>query len=317
MATQPPYDVFVSRTTKLIALVTFVLVFAGALVTGYKASLTDPTWPTFLGRTLPARDAFTGIRAYEDSHRLIAGTTALLAIGLAVLLQWREPRRWVKVLGWAAASTVFLQALVGGVVVLLGLRYRTPVLHALLGQTYLALTVAIATVTSRWWMERPSAVHASGNAAFRLQSRWVVALLLIQVVIGAIVRHPEPYFWIHLLLHIFLGLGILGLMGWLTLRAVSEYREIGLLRKGLITADVLVLVQILLGFLSYFANRARVQTDFPRFDHVLISSLHVGTGALILGLMTFLMLCAHALLAPSRLDARAAAASARGRELAA
>ena len=68
----------------------------GALITGNKAALSDPTWPKFVGSWLPQKETWVGGLRYEDTHRVIAATTGLLTLALAVWLQVREPRRWLR-----------------------------------------------------------------------------------------------------------------------------------------------------------------------------------------------------------------------------
>jgi heme A synthase len=84
---------------------------------------------------------------------------------LAVWLARSEPRRWVRGLGFAALGTVILQAVLGGMTVLLLLPPAVSVSHACLAQTFFCLTIAIALVTSRGWTAIPSLSPSASPSA--------------------------------------------------------------------------------------------------------------------------------------------------------
>ena len=87
-----------------VASATLLLVFAGGLVTSTESGLSVPDWPTTYGQnmfTFPVSKWVGGIR-YEHVHRLIASGVGLLTVALAVWLARREPRRWVRRLGYLA-----------------------------------------------------------------------------------------------------------------------------------------------------------------------------------------------------------------------
>ncbi len=74
-------------------------------MTSTESGLSVPDWPTTYGHnmfTFPLSKWVGGIR-FEHAHRLIASTVGLLTVVLAVWLARREPRRWVRRLGYARA----------------------------------------------------------------------------------------------------------------------------------------------------------------------------------------------------------------------
>src|ERR1700722_15842491 len=70
-----------------------LLIIAGALVTSNDAGLAVPDWPLSYGSWMPP---MVGGILYEHGHRIIAAVAGLLTIILAVWLQLREPRAWVR-----------------------------------------------------------------------------------------------------------------------------------------------------------------------------------------------------------------------------
>src|SRR3990172_4346539 len=120
---------WLGRYTKLLAAATFLLIIAGGLVTSQDYGLAVPDWPRSYGQWMPPMQ---GGVLYEHGHRMVAATVGFLTIILAVWLQLREQRKWVRVLGVIALLAVIVQGVLGGVTVLLGLAKRVSVIHATL-----------------------------------------------------------------------------------------------------------------------------------------------------------------------------------------
>src|SRR6202171_1450230 len=90
----------------VVAVCTFLLLIAGALVTSKEAALSVPDWPLSYGTLTPP---MVGGIVYEHTHRVIAAVVVLLTIVLAVLLWRKDQRRWVRNLGFAAIGAVIAQ----------------------------------------------------------------------------------------------------------------------------------------------------------------------------------------------------------------
>src|SRR3989338_3040959 len=134
------------------AAATFGLLVAGGLVTSTDSGLAVPDWPLSYGTWFPPMVG--GIR-YEHGHRMIAAAVGTMIVVLAMWLARREPRRWVRFLGYAAVGTVILQGLFGGLTVLLMLPPQISVAHACLGQTVFCLLVCVAQATGPSWAQHP------------------------------------------------------------------------------------------------------------------------------------------------------------------
>src|SRR5204863_1592087 len=85
---------------------TLALIFVGALVTSTGSGLSVPDWPLSYGRLMPP---MVGGIFYEHGHRMVATTVGLLTVILAVWLGRREPRAWVRRLGYGALAAVVAQ----------------------------------------------------------------------------------------------------------------------------------------------------------------------------------------------------------------
>src|ERR671939_354274 len=142
------------RFSVFLAGCTVVLLLAGSLVTSTGSGLAVPDWPTSYGWsmfTFPPSKWVGGI-FYEHTHRLIASTVGFLTIVLASWLWWKDPRPWMKRLGFVALGAVVAQGVLGGLTVLFYLPAAVSTAHAGLAEIFFCLTVAIALFTSASWL---------------------------------------------------------------------------------------------------------------------------------------------------------------------
>ena len=163
---------------------TAFLVFAGGMVTSTGSGLAVPDWPLSNGTLFPS---MVGSVFYEHGHRLIAGSVALLT-ALLVVMAWRhEPRPGVRRLAAAALALVLLQAVLGGLTVLLLLPIAVSVAHAGMANLFFATLAVLACLTS------PSRVRAVSLAPAprRLRRGWLLLAAVVygQMLLGALMRH--------------------------------------------------------------------------------------------------------------------------------
>jgi len=265
------------------ALATLCLIFIGGLVTSTESGLSVPDWPLSYGRLMPP---MVGGVFYEHGHRMAASAVGLLTIGLAVFLARREPRRWVRLLGYGALAAVVAQGILGGLTVLLLLPTAVSVAHACLAQTFFCLVVTIAVVTSPRW---ENAEPAARGMAFRAGVVTVAAVFL-QLLVGAVMRHTKaglaiPDFPLSLgrvvpplsssaiaihFAHRVMALVVAGCVAAAVAAAFRSGRR-GL-KKAASGLGFLVVAQIALGAATVLTKKA-----------VPVATAHVAMGALLLG----------------------------------
>ena len=190
---------FLRLFTRLVALSTLVLIFAGGLVTSTGSGLSVPDWPNSYGWFMLSfpLDKMVGGILYEHGHRLIASTVGFLIVVLAVWLWRSEPRRWVRRLGYLALAAVVAQGILGGITVLFFLPEPISISHAALAQLVFCLTVSIAVFLSRGWMDgyrAPAARAAAPPAPDPVLQRiaaLTTAVIYVQILVGATMRHTE------------------------------------------------------------------------------------------------------------------------------
>ncbi len=281
-----------------VAAATLCLIVAGGLVTSTESGLSVPDWPTTYGQnpfTFPVSKWVGGIR-FEHTHRLIASAVGALTIVLAVWLARREPRAWVRRLGYIAVATVIAQGVLGGLTVLFLLPTAISVAHACLAQTFFCLTVTLAVVTSPRWRDGATLESSPvGRAA-----AFTAGLIFLQLLVGAVMRHTKaglaiPDFplafgrlvppitsfavGIHFA-HRVMALAVAAGVAVCAARAFRSGRP-GL-RKASAALAGLVLLQIALGALTVLSRK-----------DVVLTTAHVATGALLLGTTLALALCSR------------------------
>jgi cytochrome c oxidase assembly protein subunit 15 len=291
------YQPRLHRYALLTAGFTFILLLAGALVTSTGSSLAVPDWPLSFGKFFPE---MKGGVLFEHGHRMVAGTVALLTLGLAVYTQWVEKRLWVKKLAWCALGAVILQAVLGGVTVLLHLPTEVSVAHAGLAQIFFCLIISLSLVTSKNWIEDRDRKIKLTAVSIRTAALMTTILVYVQILIGAITRHsgfglaiPDwplsfgqllPNEWSEAILlqfsHTRVGAFIiLVLVNWLCFKVCTQYAEEKALFWPAASAALLVWLQCFLGVLVIATEKSIVPT-----------SVHVITGAVLLASVLVLTL---------------------------
>lgn len=176
------------RFTKLVAVSTLFLIFAGAMVTSTGSGLSVPDWPTTYGHnmfTFPFSKWVGGI-FFEHSHRLIASTVGFLVVIQAIWLQRREPKKFVRRLGWLSLGAVLAQGLLGGLTVIFLLPKAISISHAGLAEIFFCINVSIAFFTSSFYQDLRKMEKGDAPAGMA----WgLTALVYAQILAGALMRH--------------------------------------------------------------------------------------------------------------------------------
>jgi len=273
----------VHRFALLVACATFLLIIAGANVTSHDAGLATSDWPRSNGTFFPK---MVGNLFWEHGHRMVATAVGILTIALAVYVQVRERRLWVKRLGWIALGGVIAQGLLGGLTVKLNLPLAVSAAHATLAQLFFLITVCLAVFTSRNWVTPESSVNENG-AGVSLRTLCVAALavILTQLVLGATLRHSAT--WDQdlptslLLAHVGGAIAVTLILGSTVATVLLRYRTERYLARPALIAAMLLLVQLCLGLAAYIARTASPYDPQPLTPMVSVTVAHVACGALV------------------------------------
>jgi heme a synthase len=293
------YNPGVHRFAVFVVCWTVLLLVAGALVTSNEAALSVPDWPLSYGTLTPPMVG--GIR-YEHSHRLIAGGLGVLTIALAVLIWWKDQRRWLRWFGVIAVLGVVAQAVLGGEVVRQMLHYWLPVFHACFAQVVLAAVLSIAVFTSRWWISDRPQWEDRGSTSVHTVTLLNASIIFCQVFLGAGFRHKEIPIWPHLIG----ALAVLASVIWTAVVLRKRFEQSRELSRARILLHSVFGTQFILGGAAYWSRLITVDAPQPMPVMVTLTVLHTVVGALLLAVSVYIVLLCYRLVPVSREVAAAA-----------
>jgi len=296
------FSLWSHRLALVLACATFPLLFIGGLVTSLGVGLSVPDWPTTFGYNMflyPWSKMIGGI-FYEHSHRLVASTVGLITIALAWTLWFSENRQWLRWLGVAALGLVIAQGVLGGLRVVL-LQHTLAIIHACFAQAFFALTVSLALFTSAEWRDPLVEGPIADQGRLRRLATITTALIYLQVVFGAVLRHTGERIDAHLTIAALITMHVV-LLFLRIKRAQPGHAKLVRPANYLI---LLLLFQFVLGAAAYFSKFSDMLL-WPFAAIVLVTTTHLITGALMLVTSLVIALRAYRLTskAPAALEGK-------------
>lgn len=279
------------------------LLTLGGLVTSAKAGFAVPDWPGTYGANMflyPVALMSEPRIFLEHSHRLFGTMVGVTTFAGLVFALAAAPRPWLK--AWAAGLFVLvcLQGVAGGVWTQEKARWMV-VAHGITGQVYFALTCAYAAALSeRWWRWRNDVSARASVVTPSTGTAVLLALLVVQLTMGTLVRHLGSVARHALYTHIALSLAVLItaiVVGtrMMRLKATAPAPH----NKGLWLAGhnvvLTVGLQFVLGWIALLAWMSTKDHAAPTADQlaaaheikpweVLARTAHQANGALLLGM---------------------------------
>jgi cytochrome c oxidase assembly protein subunit 15 len=180
------------RFSKGLCILTFFLIFLGALVKSTESGLSVPDWPTTYGHFMFAfpLDQMVGGIKYEHTHRMLASIVGLFTLFLCVWLWRSQTSLWLKRLGLVAFLTVIAQGVLGGLTVKYFLPVWLSTFHGVLAQTFLLIVIMIAYGLSVEYQNRKQIPDVADG-------KWIRCVLIflgmvyIQLILGNLMRHTQ------------------------------------------------------------------------------------------------------------------------------
>jgi heme a synthase len=286
---------------------TAFLIFVGGLVTSTESGLSVPDWPTTYGWNMfsfPYSKWVGGI-FYEHGHRLTASFVGFLTVIMTVWTWLKEKRAWVRWLSTAALGAVILQGVLGGLTVIFLLPAWISTLHACLAQTFFCTVIALAVFTSPGWkLGLPVVKSQAESISLQTLCAATTGAVFTQLILGALMRHTNaglaipdfplalghiipPFTSNKVIIHFAHRVGaviVTAMIVWTFSRISRSYSDHRLLFRPALVMMVLVAIQLILGAITVWTAKA----VFP-------TTVHVLTGALVLGSSFLLTLRAYAM----------------------
>ena len=165
------------------ASVTFLLILLGGIVWSTGSALACPDWPLCYGHFFPKME---GGVLYEHGHRLTVLVVSTLSVAMLVLaLRGRS----LQQLALTEIGLVVVQAIFGGLTVLLRLPLLVRVVHLGLSQLVFASTLLLAVRAFQLSKPGEPAPMASVSPSARRALALGAAFVYVQLLLGALVRH--------------------------------------------------------------------------------------------------------------------------------
>jgi cytochrome c oxidase assembly protein subunit 15 len=286
-------NLWLHRYILFTACCTFLLLIAGALVTGNEAGLSVPDWPLSYGSLNPP---MVGGIFYEHGHRLIASFVGFLTVILAVWTWKKEYRRPVRIVAFSALGTVIAQGVLGGITVLLFLPAPVSVMHACLAQTFFCLVATLVLLTSKSWQKKVEfEVEERNHFSLRKIGVLTTASIYFQLILGAALRHSKS----GILFHVAGAFLVTFFILWFVGRIYKYFEHRSELFKPALILGFLLMIQIFLGVGSYLVRLASRDDVQPLPLPIAVTTAHLAVGALLLATCVVLTLQVFRILAPA------------------
>ncbi|MDT4898698.1 MAG: heme a synthase [Acidobacteriota bacterium] len=289
------------RFTVFVTGATLLLIVAGALVTSHDAGLATNDWPLSNGQVFPE---MVGNLFWEHGHRMVATSVGILVIILNIWLWRSEKRVWVRRLGLVALAAVIAQGLLGGLTVKWMLPLAVSSAHATLAQLFFCTMVSLSVFTSPGWNAPRESIEEKGSWSLPFLGVAAAASILVQLVIGATLRHSAT--WDQhlptslLLTHLGGALVVVFVLGSVVVTTLRRYSGETYLTRPAQIAAALLLIQLSLGVAAYLSRLASPNAPQPRNPMVGITVAHVACGALVFAATIVLTLRAFRVLKGER-----------------
>ncbi len=264
------------RYAIFVAFATFFLIIAGALVTSNDAGLSVPSWPTFFGSFRMPR--MVGGVFYEAGHRMVAGVVVVLTLILAGWVWKSEPQRWVRRLAGLSVVAILIQAVLGGLTVLLYLPVALSVAHACMAQVFFSMMVSLAIFTHPGWRWDEAKMEDRSTPSLRWLATANTVTIFVLIILGAIFRHHG----FGVIPHIIVAVIVTVITVWILTRVLTCFRDIAPLVRAARSLVALLALQLLLGVGSYLELLTHQNAPQPEAPVVDITTAHVAVGGLVL-----------------------------------
>ncbi|HTV47213.1 MAG TPA: COX15/CtaA family protein [Phycisphaerae bacterium] len=297
--------------TAITACCVLVLITVGGMVTGLNAGLSVPDWPNSFdyGMFLFPLSHMTGGVYFEHTHRLMGTLVGLATLIQTIYLFRHERRGWIKALALTVFFLVVGQGIMGGLRVTghftlsdipeaMAPNTTLAIVHGAFAQVLFALMTALAAFCSRTWIsETPPKPRLSARIG-RLLNWALVAVLLVQLLLGSVLRHVGHVLPEHITVALVaLMLAILcGARAW---GVNLDQPILGRLGAALLCV---VLLQIMLGVCAVIVIGGEAPLKTPGMGQAIITTAHQVSGAVLLAIAVLLALWSIRLESPVSME---------------
>lgn len=266
------------RFATFLAVMAFLLIVFGALVTSANATLPIPRWPRLFGIAPPASAG--GAVKYEGDFVMLVRIVSLSALILAAWLWRSRAPRHVKVLAGIMVLALLALAALGGLPVFFHRPVALAVAYSFSTQTFFCLTVCLALFTRTDWRWGLPKIPDLTSPSLRQVLAFTSTAIFLQSIAGAAFRERRSGIALHFLGGIVITLCAL----WVVEMALAKFSFVAELKIPAIVLTETVVIQLFLGIVVY---SMQLNAGLPRRQQappglVVMSTTHNAIGSLVL-----------------------------------
>jgi heme A synthase len=305
-ASAPSYHAPFHMLTMLLAGWAFLVICLGGTVKSREAGLTipQPLYYQWHYDWLFIQNLNT-----EYIHRALVPILTVLTLLVVGHVFFRESRRSVRTLAAFMFAGLFAQAFLGYLTVKYFAHAQTSIPHAVLGQTFFCLAVAMAIMNSKSWLSDKAAVPSESSPSLCRLGVYCVVAVGVQLLLGAALRHDDQgaalrngrsfvFVW-HLIAHIAGALAVVHFVVKLLIRVFRQHREQPEIMQPARALMMLLAAQFLLGPGAATLKVLTLdESNTPPLERVVVATVHLAVGALILACCVVTALRAKRFTAP-------------------
>ncbi|MSU78473.1 MAG: hypothetical protein EXS16_10310 [Gemmataceae bacterium] len=239
---------------------TLPLLFLGASVTSHGVGMVDPKGfrpPWVVINTLFEDSRFAW--RLEYGHRTFGFLVGICGIVFALGCWFFDRRSWMGWMGFLMLAMICLQGMLG--IFRVDLNSQFPIafklMHGIFAQLVFATIVTVMLFTSNRWA---SLGVTNGSPALRRATLITVAIVFVQLVLGAMVRHHESLFGPRG--HLFSAFLTTGAIVWLLILMRNE--DGSMFRLERVSLMGLLTLQLVLGVESWLARFHVIGSNLPQ-----------------------------------------------------
>ena len=288
---------------------TLTLISWGGVVTTMEAGLAVPDWPSSFGSFDPVATGYSdpanpdarwwhvpAILA-EHGHRLLGAVVGLWVIGLVLWTWIADPRKWMRYLALAALGLIVAQGILGGLRVIWE-SLDLAVVHAMGAQLVFSSAAALTLFTSGDWLTRfpPGSIGAltvvQPDITLRKLTILTTAAVLVQILFGALLRHPGAGVDLtFILVHVTGSVVALTLILVTAAHIRNHCASNQLLSRGASVMIAMLIAQMLLGVFALIVILYDSLQVSRSLAQMVLSSAHLAVGAVLMATVVCVMVC--------------------------
>jgi len=241
---------------------------------------------TILNQNESNQDGHLGVYVhgvfFEHSHRLLGSFVGLLAIATLLSVWIFKQRRFLKWLSALSLFVVIIQGILGGLRVIEN-SVTLAIIHASFAPVSLAFFAVLTLSTSKKNYQPKSQILTVEPILVSRLSIFTLAIIYVQLVLGAIVRQTTQYLTIHILVAILVALHIVLLVRkvFSNLSNLSNFINLSMIM------GTIIILQMTLGIGAWYSEFQLGERLSPLLRTIIASSHHFSGILLFMTSLTF------------------------------